>query len=266
MFRLSLAFIICINIAFVLFITADSIYFYLKMLKEKGKPVKITGSFKESSVFFKIFRDFPRLFGRFLYESQNAFNDYGIVVFYGPQGCGKTMAVTHYAQKMCAKYPKAKLGSNYNLLIEDFNIKGWKSLLTEKNGEQPIIFCIDELAQWANSRDWQKMPKSVLSELCYQRKNKRLILGTSQSISQLDKQLRLQCASGEFRRCFTYFGFITLVVRLKPDFDESGNLRNKKFVGAYVFLQDEVLRYLYDTMQVIDRLSECEVVNNDPVN
>ena len=233
------------------------------LVKEKGKPKKTIQTFKESSVFFKIFRDFPRLLGRMFYENQGSFQDYGIIVFYGQQGSGKTMAVTHYAQKIYSKYPKAKIGSNYDLLIQDFRIKNWKSLIKEKNGDDPIIFCIDELSQWANSRDWQSMPKSILSELCYQRKNKRLILGTSQSISQIDKQIRLQCACGEFRRCHTFLGFITLVIRIKPDFDESGNLTGKHFKGAYVFFQDEVLRYLYDTYQVIERLSECKIKDNN---
>ena len=265
MFVLGLLLYLCVFITAltVSFVVIDSIYFYFKIVKEKGKPKTTKFTFKESSVLFKIFRDFPRLLGRYFYEIQDNFKDYGIIVFYGEQGCGKTMAVTHYAQKIYTRYPKSLIGSNYDLLIEDFKIKNWKTLIKQKNGNEPIIFCIDELSQWANSRDWQSMPKNVLSELCYQRKNKRLILGTAQSISQIDKQIRLQCACGEFRRCHTLLGFITLVIRIKPEFDESGNLTGKHFKGFYIFLQDEVLRYLYDTYQVIERLSECKIKENN---
>lgn len=247
----------------ILFILIDSFYFYHENIKKYGKPTPIIQKVKQRSLFLVIFRDFPRLLGRFFYESKNAFNDYGIVIFYGPQGCGKTVSVSHYALKMKEKYKNLLIGSNYDLTLEDFKIKSWKVLVDKKNGDFPILFCIDELNQWANSRDWQHMPKTILGELCFQRKNKRLILGTAQSISQIDKQIRLQCGSGEFRRCFCWLGFINLVIRLRPEFDSDGNLIKKHFKGFYFFLQDEKIRSLYDTFKTIERLADCKVINNE---
>lgn len=243
-----------------LFIVFDTIYHYLLKVKKDGKPHSIKSDFKADSLFKQFFTDFPRLLARYLYDRHGRFDEYGIVVFYGAQGCGKTMAVSHYAQKLYCKYPCAKIGSNYDLLIEDFKITDFKTLITEKNFDEngenlPIIFCYDELNQWAFSRDWQSLPRDVISETAFNRKNKRVILGTCQSIGQLDKQIRIQCQSGEFRRCYTFFDFITLVVRFKPDFDEEGNSRKKKFRGFYIFFQDEILRYLYDTNKTIERLT-----------
>ena len=241
-----------------LFLISDTIYFYILKVKEFGKPPKLSSDFQESSFFYKLFRDFPRLLGRYFYEKNNAFEDFGIIIFYGPQGSGKTMAMTHWLQKMYVKYPKCVIGTNYGFLIEDFQIKNFKTLLTKKNpdSEQPIFFAYDEINNWANSRDWQKMPRNVLADLCYQRKNKRLVLATSQSISQIDKQIRIQCGSGEYRRCFCWLGFIHCVVCLRPEFDSEGNLTKKHFKKIYFFLQDEILRYLYDTLKIIDVLQD----------
>lgn len=251
-------------ILFVLiFITADSLYFYAKQLKERGKPKKLSRGFRESSFFIKIFRDFPRLFGRYLYDRQLNFADSGLIIFYGPQGCGKTSAVVHWCEKLCGKYENIKVGSNFDLLIEDFKIKSWKSLVFEKNGENPICFCVDELNEWADSHEWQKMPSNIISELCFNRKNHRVILGTAQNISQINKRFRIQANSGEFRRCFLLFDFINIVVRLRPEFDTDGNLIKKHFLGVYWFFQDEVLRYLYDTYRTIEKLTECERKSNN---
>ena len=236
----------------VLFIALDSLYFFLLTIKKNGKPKNIKSHFTESSFFIKLFRDFPRLLGRAFYESLNNFNDYGIIIFYGPQGCGKTMAVTHYAQKIWAKYPTSKIGSNYHLMIQDFPVKSLKDLVKYNNLDVPQIFCIDEIQKWANSRNWQHLDMSVLGEICYNRKHKRLLLGTAQSISMVDKQFRIQSGCGEFRRCHTFKGFITLVIRFQPKFDMDGNITEKRFKGFYIFLQDEVLRYLYDTLEVIN--------------
>lgn len=244
-------FLISIFLFSILFIGCDSIYFFIKNLKEKGKPKRLKSHFSESSLFIKVFRDFPRLLGRAIYENLNSFNDYGIVIFYGPQGCGKTMATCHYAQKIWAKYPTSKIGSNFHFMLDDFQVKSLKDLVKYNDLDVPQIFCIDEVSKWANSRNWQHMDLSVLGEICYNRKHKRLLLGTSQSISMVDRQFRLQSGCGEWRRCFTFLGFITLVVRFHPEFDSEGNIKEKKFKGLYVFLQDEVLRYLYDTLEVV---------------
>ena len=257
MVYLGFLFIFILLFAF-LFITFDSLYFYLLQVQENGKPKKLSRAFKESSFFIKLFRDFPRLFGRYLYDRQSFFYDSGLIIFYGPQGCGKTSAVVHWCEKLCGKYPGIKVGSNFDLLIQDFDIKSWKQLVTEKNGEEPIVFCIDELNEWADSHEWQKMPNSIISELCFNRKNKRCILGTAQNISQVNKRFRIQANSGEFRRCFLIFDFINVVVRLRPEFDTDGNLLKKHFIGFYWFFQDEVLRYIYDTYRTVSRLSECE--------
>lgn len=242
----------------ILFLTADSIYFYLLTVKKNGKPKKLSRTFKESPFFIKLFRDFPRLFGRYLYDRQLNFADSGLIIFYGPQGCGKTSAVVHWCEHLCAIYPGIKVGSNFDLLIEDFKIKSWRNLVTEKNEDLPICFCIDELNEWADSHEWQKMPSSIISELCFNRKNKRVILATCQNLSQINKRFRIQANSGEYRRCFLIFDFINVVVRLRPEFDSEGNLLKKHYLGFYWFFQDETLRYLYDTFRTVERLSQAE--------
>ena len=246
-----------------LYIFFDTLFYYKVRVNRDGKPFSLKSDFKEQPFILQFFDKFPRLFARYLYDNKSRFDEFGIVVFYGPQGSGKSMAMTHYAQKLYAKYPSSLIGSNYELLIQDFDIPDLKTILTKKNLDEngnnlPIIFCYDELNQWAHCRDWQSMPKNVISELAYQRKNKRLILGTAQSISQLDRQIRIQCASGEWRRCYTFFDFIVLVVRFQPEFDEEGNALKKKIRGFYIFFQDEVLRYLYDTNKTIERIANNE--------
>ena len=244
-------FLVFVGLFSIFFLISDSIYFFLRYLRINGKPKSLKSSFKESSLFIKVFRDFPRLLGRAFYEDLNNFNDYGIIIFYGPQGCGKTMATVHYAQKIWAKYPTSKIGSNFHCLLDDFRVKSLKDLVKYNTLDNPQIFCLDEISKWANSRNWQHMDMSVLGEICYNRKHKRLLLGTAQSISMVDRQFRIQSGCGEWRRCFTIKGFITIVLRFKPEFDGDGNLLKKKFKGFYCFLQDEVLRYLYDTLEVV---------------
>ena len=260
MFKLAVNILIFILAFSILFLISDTYYMYLMRVKKDGKPPTIKQKVKKRSFFKVIFRDLPYLFARYIYDKQGAFDEYGIVIFYGEQGCGKTMAVSHYANELLKKYPSAKVGSNYELSFQDFEIKNWKTLCNVKNQDKdgnslPIIFCFDEVNQWAFSRDWASMPKNALSEMAYQRKNKRVILGTAQSIGQIDRQIRIQCQSGEFRRVFKVFDFLHIVVRFQPNFDENGDARKKSFKGFYFFLQYDDLRNYYDTFKTIERLA-----------
>lgn len=263
------AYLLLFIILFVLFfIITDTIYFYLKNIKERGKPSRIKVRVKKRSLFLIIFRDFPRLMGRYLYDRQGSFDEFGIVIFYGPQGCGKTMSVTHYAKQIKKKYPSAIIGSNYDFVDENFKIIDWQSLVNTKNIDNetcqtlPIIFCFDEVNQWAYSRDWVSMPKNVLGELAFQRKNKRVILGTAQSIGQIDKEIRRQVSSGEYRRPFVIFDFIVIVFRFKCVNDD-GEFNKKRFMGFYIYFQDEEMRNSYDTNKVIEKLASKKYVKKD---
>lgn len=168
------------------------------------------------------------------------------------------MAVSEYAQRLYCKYPSCRIGSNFDYFLDDFNIKDFKTLLTEKNidenGENlPIIFLYDELNQWAFSRDWQSLPKNVISELAFQRKNKRLILGTAQSIGQLDKQVRIQCASGNSDVVIHFLILLHLLLDLSQNLMKKA-IQEKEISRFLCFFQTEELRYLYDTNKTIERL------------
>lgn len=229
------------------------------------KPVKSKKIvYKKSNKLDFLFHQLPYILVKNIKEyDKNKFKYYGIIIFYGPQGSGKTMAMTHYINKIACEYPDVKIGTNYKLLIQDFNMENWQPILDNKYKNCPSIFAFDEISTWFNGRNWQSFPKELLTEIAYNRKNQRIILGTSQTISSVDVAIRRQCNSGEFRRCFTLFGFIGLVVRFRPEFDIDGNLKKAHFLGIYTYLQNDTLRYLYDTFSIVNEMSKNIERNDD---
>lgn len=83
----------------------------------------------------------------------------------------------------------------------------------------------------------------------YRIENHRCIFGTAQNISMVDKQLRMQCT--EYRNCHCFFGFFIICTCWRPVFDFDGDLTDKKFLGLKFYMQDDVIRYSYDTYETI---------------
>ena len=64
---------------------------------------------------------------------------YGIWLYCGLYGQGKTMALTEYLTRMRKKYgDKIYISTNYGFKDEDFPLTNWKDLLTEY--DKPVVF------------------------------------------------------------------------------------------------------------------------------
>ena len=100
--------------------------------------------------------------------------------------------------------------------------------------------------------------KTFLQRCCgvitQNRKNRRIILGTSQNFYLLAKAIRSQ--STEVRRCTTLLGCLTIVRRAEPILDSEGNVAEWKKRGMYFFVHNKKLREAYDTYKVIENLSK----------
>ena len=137
-------------------------------------------------------------------------------------------------------------------VYHDAELDNWMKLTDYKNGKQGVVAVIDETQNWFGSNQAKRFPPQMLSVITQNRKNRRLILGTSQSFHLLAKTLRSQVT--EVRDCLTLLGCITIVVRKEPELDYEGNVIKLKFKGVYWFVHTVEMRESYDTYKVIDSL------------
>lgn len=94
----------------------------------------------------------------------------------------------------------------------------------------------------------------MLQVITQNRKNRRVIMGTSQCFNRLSKPIREQAT--EERKCCTLFGCITIVHRVEPILDSTGEVIERKHRGFYWFVHSDKLRDAYDTYKVIESLRE----------
>ena len=253
MFILILKFVLSIVLSFLLYIVFDTIYYLFKFRSLKKYSEKVR--FKQSSWFDRLFVQFPKAFAyELITKDPNDFKDTGLILFEGQQGAGKTMAMTHYCNLLKAKYPDLIICSNYGLLLEDFNLDSWEPVVGDLNGRSGLCACFDEISLWFNNRNYANFPPDFLRTIVQNRKEHRLILGSCQQLVLVDKQIRRQCT--EVRKCRTFFGCVTVVWKFRPVFNGDGDIERLVSKGLYWFVQEQELRYQYDTFRVVENLKK----------
>lgn len=223
----------------------------------RGKRLKKSNHnrVKKKNMFGRIFIDTPKQFVDDLFNKESDFFRYqGLIIFEGRQGAGKTISMIEFAMRMQEEYPLAKCITNLGYQYEDDKLKDWRMLMDYKNDKRGVIVVMDELQNWFSSNDSKNFPPEMLSVITQNRKNRRIILGTSQNFYLLAKAIRSQAT--EVRRCTTLLGCLTIVRRAEPILDSEGNVKEWKNRGSYFFVHNKKLRDSYDTYKVIENLSK----------
>lgn len=191
---------------------------------------------------------------------------YGIWLYCGLYGQGKTMALTEYLTRMRRKYgDKIYISTNYGFKDEDFPLSTWRDLLTTY--DRPVIFGYDEIQNEFNSRDYKNFPYELVKLLTQNRKGHgKQIVGTAQRYGRVDKTIRELCTHVvECRRA--YFGRVTKTKQYDIDdyeqmLAETDVMRKRKTPCVrYKFIQTDELRNSYDTLQMLETAKTKEYVS-----
>jgi ATP-dependent Clp protease ATP-binding subunit ClpX len=186
------------------------------------------------------------------------FKPYGLTVYCGRQGAGKTVSMVEYANRIRAKYPDCIIVANFSYIHADFFMSDWRDLLQIRNGTKGVLFLIDEIHSEYSSQDWKDFPENLLSEISMQRKQKIKICATSQVYSRVVKQIREQTFS--VIQCFTFADRWTFTREYDAiDYEimcDNPEKRKKLRPIKRSFVQDDYLRKCYDTYEKIKRMKK----------
>lgn len=207
-----------------------------------------------------------RLFNTLKYKLVFARNnpDYfypaGIWVFCGPQGSGKTLSAVKCLKKICAEYPKAMVVSNIDIKGFDREIipfTDYDQLLHLTNGTDGIIFLIDEIHVLWNSLESKEIPISEMATFCQMRKDRRVIIGTSQVYSRIAKPIREQLQY--IIACKNYFGVLQYNSVLDPSeaIEVNGHV-SSEIITNQIWFHSPELYDSYDTLFKIKKANRKE--------
>lgn len=221
--------------------------------------------------FFSKFLDFMRwkLYDLFiLFINGKKFNLFGVTIFCGRQGGGKTIGIVEELERVRHEFPKAIICTNIHYIHQDLPLVDWRQLLEIRNGLDGVVFVIDEIQNEYDNSKWKDFPDWVLSVITQQRKQRIKIYLSSQVYTRVVKQIREQCY--EVVECKTFMGRWT---RLKcydaedyntiidnPSPEKKFKLRKK---WRRSFIQSNYIRNLYDSYKVVETMQKAEFINRN---
>lgn len=187
------------------------------------------------------------------------FTEFGITLYCGRQGAGKTIGMVSYLENIRVKYPEAIIVTNFGYKHQTMPFESWQQLFDLRNGTKGVVFAIDELQNEFSSSEWDRFPKGILAQVTMQRKQRIKIIGTSQVFTRVVKALREQCY--EVVECKTWLGRWTFLKAFDAEeyntvIDEP--LKKQKLMRTWRknFIQSDKFRELYDTNLVVERMKQ----------
>lgn len=209
---------------------------------EKFNPVKL------------IFWDFPkRLMQDYFSRNPDSFDTYGVHVFAGEQGSGKSIAAAHFIKMIKERNPLCHIASNINLNFQNSVIHDWTDIIQTSNGTDGQVIFLDEIQNWFSSNESKNFPPEMLTEITQQRKQRKIVVGTSQVFTRISKPIREQITL--LYKPMTIAGCFTIVRVYKVSLNDDGTVKNMKMRRWYAFVHDDELRSCYDTYEKVERLS-----------
>lgn len=204
------------------------------------------------------------------------FFGWGVHLYTGRFGTGKSNAMCAFAYKQCLKYPQLHVLTNLNLINfpKHTHILSLNTAQDILNAPANTLVLIDEIGTIFNSRDFSSgktaVPKTLFQHLCQCRKRNMMILGTVQKYNLLDKQIRdisadVTVCKGSLKHPFTrYIKCYTYDVD-EYDMYMSNRVYNPKLLRGSTYIQKNLYRNLYDTGQLIDNMLQKDYLNDDEI-
>lgn len=239
-------------IPFVVMMLFYYFYYYIKGYRVKKRDYVPS---KKRNLLKRLLLDFPNRFILDLYNRDpNEFQEYGVHLVAGEQGSGKTIFVTYLLREMKKKYPLLKIRTNYCYKEQDGPIEHWKDIVFHNNGIYGEIDVIDEIQTWFSSMQSLNFPPEMLQEISQQRKQRKMIIGTSQVWTKVAKPIREQTTF--LYLPMTILGCLTIVRKYHLTLDCEGQIKEKRLRNVFFFVHDQDLRNSYDTRKRIETLAK----------
>jgi len=247
--------ILIIISAFVIFFLGVFIKTVIQQIRQGKVIIKFIGKREKLGKLKRIFYKLPERLALDLFNRDpNDFAFYGLHMFCGQQGKGKTIGVVEFLQRIKLLYPECQIYTNMGYTEQNGKITHWKDVVERTNGTKGVVEVIDEIQAWFSSNQSKDFPPEMLAEISQQRKQRKMLIGTAQVFSRISKPIREQTTFVYLPITFT--GCLTIVRRSRPEFWNDEKQEFTKFEKTYFFVHTDKIRNSFDTYERIGDYKE----------
>lgn len=234
---------------------------------------------------FYVFRDLGKYIQR---KGWHDFNYWGLHLFLGKFGGGKTISMVRRAYNVCKSHKGVTVLTNLTLtnFPKDTKIIKLKNALQILDLPDKSLVLIDEIGTIFNSRDFanggnesgnskkkgkrEVVPKPVYQHVLQCRHRRIMLLGTVQRWNLLDKQLR--DIADSVTECRSYLPdpfsrYTTCQEYDAQQYDKwfANPLLPIRQIGYYGYIQTDELRKKYDTIEMVEGMLDAEYIPDSEI-
>lgn len=200
------------------------------------------------------------------YKKWKIFSGYGIRIWIGLFGKGKTLSLVETALYYAKKYPYLRIYSNIELKNFPYPERIYRldNLYQIIDAPGNSIFIIDEISTLFQARQYKDFPMPLLSQMMQVRKRKKMILATAQIFEQVDKLIRdvtytvtdCNLCYGRWQKNATYLAW---------EWEHRSPLIKPPVMEHECFLATDQLFNSYDTDELIDNLKKMQFLSSEQI-
>ena len=193
----------------------------------------------------------------FMRANPDYFEPDGIWCFCGAQGQGKTLSAVQTLLRLHAAYPAAVIVSNMAINgVNTVPFTDYDQIANTTNGLKGVIFFLDEAQSIWNCMESRGIPVEELATLCQNRKDRRVVIFTSQVYGRVAKQIREQYKYVILcRKILKYIQYNTVVNPVCDGYtaEDDGHFQGEVLKHS-IFFHSPAAYKAYDTLNKIERL------------
>lgn len=127
----------------------------------------------------------------FLYKKWRIWNGYGLNIYIGLFGHGKTLSAVHEIYRVAKRYPYVHILTNVPLpALDQERVEMLTSYKQIVDCQENTLIFIDEISTLFNSRAYKDFPMDLLFQVLQCRKNRKQLIATAQRFGHVDKLMR----------------------------------------------------------------------------
>jgi len=182
---------------------------------------------------------------------------FGISCYVGLPGEGKTLSLVEKLNQLKVKFPKAKIYTNFGYVGETGKIERWQDLVDLQNGENGVIFGLDEVHDIFDRKEWLSMPQSVLSLFSQNRKHAKQFICTAQSFADIVIDIRRRCHFIIECRNLANRWIFQRAFRPEDFKEKDGEYTPRRRAWRYSFIATNAIYNAYDTYAIIESVRKA---------
>jgi hypothetical protein len=184
---------------------------------------------------------------------------FGIIIFVGLGGSGKTLSLIEFIERQKRRFPRAIVATNFGYKNEDLPLRHWEDLLNIENGDDGVIFGLDEVHDVFNRNDWRDIDPRVLKLFSQHRKHAKQFLCTDQRFGDVVIDLRtrvdavVQC---DGKKTLSSTRWIFQKWYQRRDFSDEGKMLSVDPYRKYSFIASDYMFSLFSSFDVVQSIRE----------